>query len=68
MFALLSERTPPRWLPYFAAEDVAATLARVQELGGRTIAGPFEIGMGKIAIVQDPQGAMFALVAGQLET
>jgi predicted enzyme related to lactoylglutathione lyase len=60
--------TPPHWLVYFAADDVDATLAKVEELGGSKVAGPFEIGMGKIAIVQDPQGAMFALVAGQLET
>jgi predicted enzyme related to lactoylglutathione lyase len=54
--------TPPHWLVYFAAADVDATLAEIEKLGGTKMAGPFEIGMGTIAIVQDPQGAMFALV------
>ena len=31
------------------------------------MAGPIDIGIAKIGIVQDPQGAVFALYAGQLE-
>jgi uncharacterized protein len=58
---------PPNWLVYFAVEDVDAAIAKVQELGGGAVAGPFEMAMGKIAIVRDPQGAVFALYAGQLE-
>jgi predicted enzyme related to lactoylglutathione lyase len=58
---------PPYWLVYFAVEDVDAGVAKVTELGGNTLAGPFEMAMGKIAIAQDPQGAVFALYAGQLE-
>jgi predicted enzyme related to lactoylglutathione lyase len=27
--------------------------------------GPMDIGVGKIAVVQDPQGAVFALYAGE---
>ena len=37
------------------------------ELGGSTIAGPIDIEIAKIAVVADPQGAVFALYAGQLE-
>jgi predicted enzyme related to lactoylglutathione lyase len=58
---------PPNWLVYFAVPDVDATLAKVNELGGSTLAGPFEMATGKIAVVRDPQGAVFALYAGQLE-
>ena len=47
---------PPHWLVYFGTEDIDAALAKVDELGGT-----------KIAIVQDPLGAVFALSAGQLE-
>jgi predicted enzyme related to lactoylglutathione lyase len=39
----------------------------VQELGGSKLAGPIDIGMAKIAVVHDPQGAVFALYAGALE-
>lgn len=58
---------PPNWLVYFAVEDIDAGVAKVGELGGQTMMGPIDIGIAKIAIVQDPQGAVFALYAGQLE-
>jgi uncharacterized protein len=63
----LEPGTPPHWLVYFGAEDTDAALAKVEALGGTKIGGPIDITMGKIAVVQDPQGAMFALYAGQLE-
>jgi uncharacterized protein len=59
--------TPPNWLVYFGTKDTEAALAKVQELGGSTLAGPIDIGIAKIAVVADPQGAVFALYAGQLE-
>jgi uncharacterized protein len=59
--------TPPHWLVYFATEEIEAALARVGELGGATVAGPIDIAMARIGIVADPQGAAFALYAGQLE-
>lgn len=58
---------PPNWLVYFAAEDIDATMAKVTELGGNTLGGPFEMASAKIGTVQDPQGAVFALYAGPLE-
>jgi uncharacterized protein len=58
---------PPNWLVYFAVEDIDAGVTRVGELGGETMMGPMDIGIAKIAIVRDPQGAVFALYAGQLE-
>jgi predicted enzyme related to lactoylglutathione lyase len=59
--------TPPHWLPYFATEDIDSALAKVEELGGTKVAGPIDIGIAKIGVVQDPQGAFFALYAGALE-
>jgi uncharacterized protein len=58
---------PPHWLVYFATEDIDTGLAKVEELGGTKIAGPIDIQIAKIGIVQDPQGAVFALYAGDLE-
>jgi predicted enzyme related to lactoylglutathione lyase len=52
---------------YFGADDVAATSGRVQELGGRILVPPLEIPMGSLAVAQDPQGAVFALFAGEFE-
>ncbi len=65
---LASPGAPPHWLAYFGVEDLDAALARVQELGGSKHAGPIDIQIAKIAIVADPQGAIFALYAGQLES
>jgi uncharacterized protein len=58
---------PPNWLVYFAVDDMDASVGKIGELGGATIAGPFELAMARIAMVADPQGAVFALYAGQLE-
>jgi uncharacterized protein len=59
--------TPPHWLPYFALDDVDSGLAKVEQLGGSTLVGSTDIGIAKIAVVQDPQGAYFAIYAGQLD-
>jgi predicted enzyme related to lactoylglutathione lyase len=58
---------PPHWLVYFAIDDIDESLATVERLGGTKHAGPIDIGIAKIAVVADPQGAIFALYAGQLE-
>jgi uncharacterized protein len=60
--------TPPHWLVYFGSEDAAAALARVAELGGSSLVEPMDIGPeGRIAVAQDPQGAVFALYSGRFE-
>jgi uncharacterized protein len=64
---LASPGPPPHWLVYFAVDDIDASLATVERLGGSKHAGPIDIGIAKIAVVADPQGAVFALYAGQLE-
>ncbi len=58
---------PPHWLPYFGIDDIERGLARVTELGGSVHAGPIDIGVAKIGIVQDPQGATFAIYAGEFQ-
>jgi predicted enzyme related to lactoylglutathione lyase len=62
----LTPPAPPNWLVYFGVEDVERALAKVNQLGGSTIAGPIDIQVAKIAVVADPQGAVFALYAGEL--
>jgi len=64
---LNSPGPPPHWLVYFAVDDLDASLAQVSELGGATHAGPIDIGIARIAVVADPQGAMFALYDGRLD-
>jgi uncharacterized protein len=62
------QNEPTYWLVYFGADDIDASLAKSTELGGTTLMGPMDIGMGKIAILQDPQGAVFALFAGDFDS
>lgn len=58
---------PPHWMPYFGATSSDATASRAKELGGNVLMGPMQIPMGKIAVVQDPQGATFALFEGDMQ-
>jgi uncharacterized protein len=60
-------QAPPHWLVYFATDDLDGTVARIGELGGKTVVEPMPVPAGRIAVVQDPQGAYFALWEGQLD-
>jgi predicted enzyme related to lactoylglutathione lyase len=54
---------PSHWLVYFYAADSDATAARTRELGGQVLVPPTDIpGIGRFAVLQDPQGAMFCLL------
>lgn len=54
---------PPNWLAYFLVEDVDAAAARAIELGGVAHHGPTDFGdMGRLAVLGDPQGAVFAVI------
>jgi len=58
---------PNYWLVYFGSDDVDASISKVTELGGSELLGPTDIGVGKIAVVRDPQGAVFALYSGEFQ-
>ncbi len=54
---------PEHWLVYFAVDDVAASYAKITELGGTTMMEPFDVPeVGKMTVASDPQGAMFAVI------
>ncbi len=53
----------PRWVSYVRVEDAAAMAARVGAMGGRVVLPPqLDRQGGKIALVADPQGALFGLL------
>lgn len=57
-----SEGIPPHWLSYVAVDDVDATVARAESLGGRVVRGAMDVmDIGRMAVLQDPTGAFFAL-------
>lgn len=54
---------PPHWLVYFAVDDTDAMVAKATGLGAKVFAPPMDIpGTGRFAILQDPQGAAFAVI------
>jgi len=53
---------PSVWFPYIGVEDVDATAARLETLGGKTWVKPTDIPeVGRFAVVGDPTGAMFGI-------
>jgi predicted enzyme related to lactoylglutathione lyase len=59
--------TPPSWMPYFGHEDVERAIGETEALGGRCFNGPTQMPAGSIAVLGDPQGAVFALWTGRYE-
>jgi uncharacterized protein len=57
---------PPSWTMYVAVPDTDATVAQATKLGGSVIAPPTDIpGVGRFAVLRDPQGAVFAVIKGE---
>jgi predicted enzyme related to lactoylglutathione lyase len=55
---------PAAWIVYFGADDVDAVADRCVLLGGAVMAPPMDIPVGRIAVLTDPQGAVFCLFKG----
>src|SRR5215212_6936584 len=54
---------PPHWLVYFAVDDCDAKVQNATELGASVMKPAEDIpGVGRFAILNDPQGAAFALL------
>ncbi|MFI9239425.1 VOC family protein [Streptomyces cinnamoneus] len=60
------EKSPPgspsHWLTYFSVDDVDSTVDALTRAGGSVLKPPFDMVAGRMAVVQDPQGAVFALI------
>lgn len=56
------ESVPPHWMAYLQVADTDAACARITELGGKVCVPPFDSPYGRIAVVEDPQGALFSLM------
>ena len=53
---------PNHWHVYFGTADADATAAKAAELGGSVIVPPFDTPVGRIAVLSDPQGAVFSVI------
>lgn len=60
-----AETGSPHWLPYFGVDDTDAVVARAVDLGGRVRMPATSLaGVGRLARLEDPYGARFAVLKG----
>lgn len=53
---------PPAWLTYITVDDADVTAKRAAELGGTVSVEPFDLPVGRTAILNDPAGAVFSVI------
>jgi hypothetical protein len=54
--------TPPHWLAYFQVDDVDAVAKKAAGMGAKLYLAPMSMeGVGRMAVIADPQGAVFAV-------
>ncbi len=67
MLPMVGDSWPPdmpnHWVVYFAVESCDTAVARVGELGGSVVVPPTDVPPGRFAVVKDPQGAVFSVIA-----
>jgi predicted enzyme related to lactoylglutathione lyase len=57
-----AQGVPPAWLSYVAVADADAAAKACVDAGGKVVAPPFDVeGSGRMATLQDPTGAVFAV-------
>ncbi|GAA1257850.1 VOC family protein [Kitasatospora nipponensis] len=60
---------PPHWLPYFSVADVDATVSAAATAGAEVLMPPTAMPEGpRIAVLRDPQGAVFGVYLAGSET
>jgi predicted enzyme related to lactoylglutathione lyase len=60
---MVPAEVPSYWMPYFAASDPDAQATKAGELGGTVLVPGQDFPGGRFAVVQDPNGATFGLLA-----
>jgi predicted enzyme related to lactoylglutathione lyase len=53
---------PNHWHVYFGTDDADAAAATAAEQGGTVVVPPFDTPVGRIAVLSDPQGAVFSVI------
>ncbi|MBO0869834.1 MAG: VOC family protein [Micromonosporaceae bacterium] len=57
---------PAHWMLYFEVDDVDATVAKIQELGGTVAMPPTSVPeVGRFATAVDPTGAYFSVISSE---
>lgn len=55
-------KLPPQWLIYIHVRDLNASIRRCRKLGGKVLDGPRKMGELRFCVIQDPAGAVTALM------
>ena len=59
---------PPHWGLYITVDDVDASAKKAERLGAKILVPPMDIPkVGRFAVLQDPQGAAFAIITYSAE-
>ena len=54
--------TPPHWLAYFLVDEVDASANKAKDMGAKLYLAPMTMeGVGRMSVIADPQGAVFAI-------
>ncbi len=59
----IPDEIPAHWLVYFAVDDADATVSQAKESGGALAFRPIDIPIGRFAVMTDPNGSAFAVIA-----
>ncbi|MGH3329179.1 MAG: VOC family protein [Streptomycetales bacterium] len=62
MNASWPDAIPPHWMAYFDVADADVTVPLVRDLGGEVLRGPHDSPYGRLAVINDPQGAVFSII------
>ncbi len=59
---------PPSWTPYVTVDNVDEAVAKATALGGEVVMPAMDVeGVGRMAWIKDPQGAVIAVIKYVLE-
>jgi predicted enzyme related to lactoylglutathione lyase len=64
---ILASPGPAAWLVYFHVAEADESVRTASELGGTVLEPPVTIGLGRVAVLADPQGPAFGVFEGRTE-
>ena len=58
-----NENLPSQWLIYVRVENVKESVTKCEKLGGKVLSGPRRMAGTNFCVIQDPAGAVLALMS-----